>query len=173
MPRYVALLRGINVGGVRVPMATLREVAMDLGWSDVSTHLNSCNLLLTADEPPTAVSERLRAGLVESVGVDTPILVRTPAELVDAQARNPFAGEAHDERRVQIAFVADGVTLDGLEPLSSDGPEEVALGARELFLHYPDGLARSRLDLKLVERWVGGHATTRGTRTVRGLIERT
>ncbi len=168
--RYVALLRGVNVGGVRVPMATLREVATDLGWTDVSTHLNSGNLLLSSDEPAAEVGDRLRSGLLDAVGVDTPVVVRTPAQLADALARNPFTDD--DERKVQIAFLADAVELDRLEPPPIDGPERIAPGSSELFLHYPDGLGRSKLDLTVVERWVGGTATMRGVRTVRSLIER-
>ena len=64
-------------------MATLRDVATSLGWDDVSTHLNNGNLLFSTDDSAPTVAKRLRAGLADTPGVDTPVLVRSPRQPTD------------------------------------------------------------------------------------------
>lgn len=174
MSTHVALLRGVNVGGVRVPMARLRELAADLGWSDVATHLNSGNLLLSTDESTTVVGERLEKALRAEFGRPLPVLVRTPAELEAAlAAARPLFPEA-DEKRLHLAFLSADPGKDADEKLGEVPPEEHARASTgtEMVLHYPQGLGRSKLTLDLLERRLGVTATVRGLGTVAGLIER-
>jgi uncharacterized protein (DUF1697 family) len=170
MATHVALLRGVNVGGVKVPMAELRETATQLGWSDVATHLNSGNVLLTTDEDAATVESRLAAALEERYGRPLPVMARTPEELAGALERHPFADE--DDKHRHIGFLAAAAAADWRERLGDVSPEAVEVDGREAFLHYPDGLGRSKLTPAVLERGLGVPMTVRGVRTVAGLIER-
>ncbi len=172
MATHAALLRAVNVGGVKVAMAQLREIASALGWTDVATYLNSGNLLLTTSEDTATVARRLEAALAERYGRDVPVMVRTPDELRSVLDRVPFRGDAYDERRLQVAFSAGAPSASA--PPRVDGPdgEEGIVDGRETFLHYPNGLGRSKLTNAVLERALGVSVTVRGARTVAGLLER-
>jgi uncharacterized protein (DUF1697 family) len=172
---HVALLRGVNVGGVRVPMARLRELATGLGWSDVATHLNSGNLLLSTDEPADTVAARLEEALRAEFGRTLPVLVRTPAQLEAALAGVRPAFPDAEEKRLHLAFLSADPGADADERLGDVPPEEharLASTGTEMVLHYPDGMGRTKLTLDLLERRLGVTATVRGLGTVAGLIAR-
>lgn len=172
MTRYVALLRGINVGGHRkVPMADLRDLATDLGWKSVTTHLNSGNLIFTADSPPDELITRLEQGISDRFGFAVPVVLRNAAQLDAALARNPFGDR--EPKQVQFAFLAttpDDAVRDRLT-VSASAVEEWDLVGDVLFIDYRGGLARSKLAAGL-DRVLGVLATSRNLRTVQALSER-
>ncbi len=172
MATHVALLRAVNVGGLKVAMADLREIARALGWSDVATHLNSGNLLLTSREEPATVGARLEAALADRYAREVPVMVRTPDELASVVERLPFRGDAYDERRLHVAFLAGAPPASTPARIAGDDGEEVVVDGREAFLHYPNGLGRSKLTTAALERALGVAVTVRGVRTVAGLLER-
>jgi uncharacterized protein (DUF1697 family) len=172
---YVALLRGINVGGHRkVPMAELRQVLEGLGYGAVRTYLQSGNAVFTA---PAAASEEYAARVSEALAahfgfaVDT--LVRSAVELRAAAGRCPFPTERLDPAKLAVVFLdrpAAGHPLAGADP-ARWAPDEVRIGERELFGYFPDGMGRSKLGDRL--SWPGAVATTRNWRTVTKLLELT
>jgi uncharacterized protein (DUF1697 family) len=172
MPRYVALLRAVNVGGFKVSMADLRETAEGLGWSDVSTHLNSGNLLFTTSEKAAKAGERLEGALADRYGKPVPALVRTPAELADVLERLPFRGKRYSKGRIQVAFLSSKPKGDARKRADAFDAEEVVVDGREAFIHYPDGVGRSKLTTAALEKALGVTATLRGPKTVAGLVER-
>jgi uncharacterized protein (DUF1697 family) len=153
-------------------MADLRDAARELGWGDVVTYLNSGNLLLTSSEDPQTVGARLEAALADRYSREVPVMVRTPDELASILERLPFRRDAYDERCLQVAFLAGAPP--GSTPSRFDGPdgEEGLVDGREAFLHYPNGLGRSKLTTAALERALGVGVTLRGVRTVIGLLER-
>jgi uncharacterized protein (DUF1697 family) len=176
MPRYVALLRGINVGGHRkVPMARLREVLGEAGFDEVATYLQSGNAVVTAPEAdPQAVAGRIEEAIAGAFGFEVDVLVRSGEELTAVIAANPFAEQAAaDPTRVHASFLADQLdptTLDELET-GRFAPEEVVAGDRVLYLHLPDGIGRSKLAAALTDRRLGTLATARNWRTVEALAD--
>jgi len=174
MTRFVALLRGINVGGHRkVPMARLREVLGEAGFADVATYLQSGNAVVTApDTDPQAVASHIEQAIAAAFGFDVDVLVRSGAELDAVIAANPFAEQAAaDPTRVHASFLADQLdptTLDELE-MGRFAPEKVVAGDRVLYLHLPDGIGRSKLAAALTDRRLGTLATARNWRTVEAL----
>lgn len=169
---HVALLRAINVGGVTVSMARLRELAGDLGWTDVATHLATGNLLLRTSEPAGTVAQRLTEALRAEFARDVPVVVRTPAQLIAAleQVRPIFP---HAEpRRVQVAFLDRDPGADADERLGDFAPDEHLHLGRELALHYPNGQARTKLTTTVIERRLGVVATVRGMGTIEGILAR-
>lgn len=172
MATHVALLRAVNVGGLKVAMADLREVAGALGWADVATYLNSGNLLLATMEDSRTVGERLEAALAERYARHVPVIVRTSEELRSVLERLPFGGDGYDERRLQVGFLADAPSASPPGRIAGTDGEEGVIDGREAFLHYPNGLGRSKLTTAALERALGVVLTVRGVRTVAGLLER-
>lgn len=170
MTSHVALLRAINVGGVSVPMERLRTLATDLGWVDVATHLATGNLLLTTSESADTVAGRLSRALRGEFAREVPVLVRTPAQLADAVERVRPVFPGAEAGRVQVAFLDHDPGPAADERLGPFAPDEhVHLGS-ELALHYPHGLARSRLTTAVIERRLAVVATVRGLRTIEGIL---
>jgi len=172
MATHVALLRAVNVGGLKLAMSELREIAVNSAVSDVATHLNSGNLLLTSSEDPQTVGARLEAALAYRYTREVPVMVRTPDELASVLERLPFRRAAYDERHLQVAFLASAPP--GSTPARIAGPdgEEGLVDGSEVFLHYPNGLGRSKLTTAALERALGVGVTLRGARTLTGLLER-
>ncbi len=174
MERYVALLRGINVGGhTRVPMAELREIATSLGWQDVSTHLNTGNLFFATDhdDDEIALASQLAEVISARLHVAPPILIRTRPEL-DAAAtccRESFPGAP--ERNLVIAFLSTHPEGE-IDDLLRDETEEHHGFERGVALFYPSGQGKSRLDAARLERLLGVTATVRGLLTVEALVKR-
>ena len=172
MATHVALLRAVNVGGFKVAMADLRETARALGWTDVATHLNSGNLLLATDEDSATVGARLEAALADRYGRAVPVMVRTPDELGAVLERLPFRGDSYEERQLHVAFLAGPPAASAPARIEGAEGEQAIVDGREAFLHYPNGLGRSKLTTAALERTLGVAATVRGVRTVAGLLER-
>lgn len=171
MTRYLALLRGINVGKAkRVPMAGLRALAGDLGYADVATHLNSGNLLLTGDDDAATVASRLERGIEERFGLHADVVVRTAGQLAAALSANPFPDG--DPSRVVIAFLAGLPAADAeaeLAALAADD-EPFLLTPTEAYVHFGHGQADSRLAARLAAV-LGVSATARNLRTVAALVD--
>lgn len=173
---YVALLRGVNVGGRRMPMAELREVLAGLGHRQVRTYLQSGNAVFAApaSAAPDAIARELEEAIAERFGFRVPTLVLTAEEVRAAAARCPFDTASLDPSRVLVVFLdrpAGGGPLAGVDP-GSFAPDVYALGEREIFAHFPNGMGRSRLgELLLGTPRPGAVATARNWRTVGKLLE--
>ncbi|RYV50716.1 DUF1697 domain-containing protein [Pengzhenrongella frigida] len=169
---HVALLRAINVGGVTVPMEHLRDLAFELGWTDVITYLATGNLLLSTTQTATAVAERLSAALRAEYAREVPVVVRTPAQLLATLDRvRPVFAHA-EPRRVQVAFLDRDPGPDADELLGAFAPDEHRYLGGELALHYPNGQARTKMTTSAIERRLGVVATVRGVATIEGILVR-
>lgn len=166
--RHVALLRGINVGGGRrVPMEDLRATFEGLGLADVRTYIQSGNVVFTAAAPQGETIERV---IREEFGFPVDVMLRSAQEWAVLVPRNPYPAQAAaDGTRVHVAFLhhePDPARLDALRARSFGEDTWECLG-REVYLHTPNGLGRSKLDLAPL----GQLATVRNWRTVRALGE--
>lgn len=150
MPVYVALLRAINVGGTgKLPMAELKSLCEGLGFADVSTFIQSGNVIFRDGGDQDEIAARLDAALVVRLGKPPGVFLRRPAELAAIAETNPFA--AMEPNRVLVSFFAEPVPEDALYGLvAPDGEEVVALG-REIFVHYPIGSGRSKIKLPILK----------------------
>jgi len=165
MPVYVALLRAINVGGTgKLPMAELKSLCEGLGFADVSTFIQSGNVIFRDGGDQEEIAARLDAALAQRLGKPSGVFLRRPGELAAIAKANPFA--AMEPNRVLVSFFAEPVPEDALHGLvAPDGEEVVALG-REIFVHYPIGSGRSRLKLPILKT-----GTSRNISTVTRLAE--
>lgn len=148
--RWAALLRAVNVGGRKLPMADLRRFAGDLGFTDVATLLASGNLIFTSAETDAAALElRLEEAVAAAFGLRTEFLLRNAQDLAGVIAANPFADAARDRpSRLLVHFCREPVPDDYATALSADNPgsERIAGHGRELYVDYADGVGVSALD---------------------------
>ena len=164
MIAYVALLRGVNLGKRRLKMEDLRKVGAGLGLEKPKTYIASGNFLFRSEKREAALKAELEAAIAEHMGAKVGIMIRTANELAAVLEANPFADE-------QPSFVV-AIFLDAAPPADSpkaaksvDG-ERIALGKREIYVHYPRGQGQSRLAIP-----AAGHGTARNMNTVAKLAE--
>ena len=176
MTAHVALLRAVNVGGRnRIPMPALRQALEDRGLAEVSTVLQSGNVVFEAAGSEAAVAEAIRAAITTTFGFDAAVLVRTAAQLAAVAVANPFLaeGEARDPTTLHVAFLDRTPTAVAAARLDEERspPDAFELRGREVYLSYPNGSGRSRLTLGYLERLLAVEATARNWRTVLRLAE--
>lgn len=174
MTTYVALLRGINVGGRnRLPMDELRELLEDLGLGEVRTYIQSGNVVFEAeDADPSRLADRVRAAIGESHGFEPRVVVRGAAEVEHAVEANPFPEAESEPKTLHLYFLAaepEDPDLDALEALAKES-ERYALQGDVVYLHAPDGVGRSKLAAR-AEGPLGVAATGRNWRTVTRILE--
>ncbi len=174
MSNFVALLRGINVGGKHsVPMAELRAVCLALGWTEVVTYIQSGNVRFRAVGVEDVLASKLATALAERFGFAVPVVVRSGASLRASLAANPFAAEGSDPALGMIAFMSSVPGADRaatLDPNRSP-PDRFSVVGADVFLHLPNGAARTKLTVDWLERHLGGTATMRNLRTVAALAD--
>jgi uncharacterized protein (DUF1697 family) len=166
----VAFLRGVNLGGQRsVSMPRLVEIAEGLGYEDVWTYLRTGNLVLTTGRAARTVERELAAALAEEHGTDVDVTVRTAAQLEEVLEGNPFPDGSAS--RVTVAFLTADPPADVEARLAevATAAEPYEVRGREVWVHYGDGQARSRLAAGF-SRVVGVSATTRTIGTVARLV---
>lgn len=168
--RRVVLIRGINVGGRRkLPMAVLREACEAAGCRNVTTYIQSGNVVLDSTLPPTELGTRLEAAIGQAVGFSPRVIVRTGDELRHVVASNPFTDA--DEATLHVGFMDAEPSAAAVASLPREGyaPERWELRGLELYLHLPTGLGRSQLMALPLERRLGVAVTVRNWRTLRRL----
>jgi len=172
MKRHIALLRGINVGKAkRVPMADLRALMEGLGHANVRTLLNSGNAVFDARAgTPAAHAKALRAAILDELGVDCEVIVKTAADLEAAVAEHPLRRHANDDARLLVMFAQEASTLAGLKPLESTdwAPEAFAVGSQAAWLWCANGIIESRV-AKAVGKMLKHRGTARNWATVEKL----
>ena len=171
MARYVALLRGVNLGPTRkISMPQLRELATELGYADVATYIASGNLILSTDKEAATIERELTGAIHTTFGHRVDVTVRTPAELERVLADNPYPDG--NPSQVTVAFLTGPVAptaADKVAALAVEG-ERYAFGDREIYVDYAHGIGNSKLAAKFSAA-VGVGATVRNVRTVEKLLE--
>ena len=167
MTSYVALLRGINVGkGNRVPMADLRALLCELGYSDVVTLLNSGNAVFCASSAPSAAhAKRIALAITGKFGLDISVIVKSAAEFAAVVQGNAQAN-ATDHSQLFAVFAQEAEALDGLTTLTPlvVPPEVFSIGPHAAYLHCAGGVLKSKAGAALLGK-VGRSVTTRNWAT--------
>ena len=141
--RFIALLRAVNVGGTgKLPMDALRALCADAGFENAQTYIASGNVVFDWAGTAEDAAEALEARLQIYAGAPVGVFVRSGAELEAVLAANPYA-EAKGNQ-LGVLFVDATPSLEGL---AGQADEEIALGAREIYIHFPSGMGRSKLKL--------------------------
>jgi uncharacterized protein (DUF1697 family) len=173
MATWIVLLRGVNVGGAnRLAMSDLRNLVATLGHTDVSTYIQSGNIVMTsARSDRETIAEEMCAGIATSFGHKVSAVLRTPDELRAALAANPFASD--EGTRVLITFLSAAPSPDDIAVLERDRfvPDQFEVLGSELYGYYPNGAGRSKMTLDYFEKRLHVHGTARNLNTVAKLID--
>ncbi len=167
---FVALLRGVNVGGRNiVPMADLRSLCLDLGWTDVATYIQSGNVLFESRMKAGVLERKLEKGIEDRFGISTPVVVRSATEWEGLMRGNPFPGASVDEPNLVMAALSKkSAAPDAAEALAryAVNGEAVVQAADALWIHFPQGSGRSKITPTVLDRVVASPVTMRNWRTV-------
>lgn len=174
MTVYVALLRGVNVGGNTLKMERLRELSGELGIEDARTYLQSGNLVFKARGAAAQWAKALERKLAGATRLPVTVIVRSEAKLGKIVAANPFLREKGiDLARLHVTFLSQEPVAAGLDKLSAipAGADRFRALGSEIYLHCPNGYGISKLSNTAIEKALALRATTRNWNTVRELHE--
>ncbi|MEZ4302811.1 MAG: DUF1697 domain-containing protein [Polyangiaceae bacterium] len=165
MAVFVALLRAVNVGGTgKLPMADLVKLCEKAGLQSPKTYIQSGNVVFGTKGTEAKVKATLEKALTEKLGKPAGVLVRTGPELRKVLADNPFKEAAPN--RVLVMFLDTAPPKDSLEGVATPAGERLALGAREIYIHYPEGQGTSKLKVPFSKE-----GTARNLNTIAKLAE--
>ena len=169
MKTYIALFRGVNVGGTNVlPMKDLVTLLENIGSQNVKTYIQSGNVVFqNQEENPSLLSNKIRVTLKKRHGLEPQVLLLTPEEIDRAIESNPFPEAESEPKTLHVHFLASmpkNPDLGALDSIKSDR-ERFALKDRVFYLHTPDSIGRSKLAAN-AEKLLGVALTARNWRTV-------
>ena len=172
---YLALLRGINVGGKNIlPMKDLAEFFIESGCTEVRTFIQSGNVIFRASPSlGSRAADLVAAKIKNRFGHQPPMVLRTDAELEAAITNNPFISADADENHLHVMFLADKptpVAVKALDPNRSP-PERFLVVGREIYLCLPNGAGKSKLTNAYFDSKLDTISTLRNWRTVTKLNE--
>lgn len=166
MAIYIALLRGINVGGnTTFPMAELKAICEETGFKNVRTYIQSGNVLYESDLPEEQQVKVLEEAIKASKQKHIPVMIRSTEEMEAMLTRNPFPDAL--PKQVGVLFLTNPVPNDLFKDVIIEGREEVVVSGREIYIHYPDGMGRSKLKFPPMPE----QGTMRNMNTVTKLVQ--
>ena len=176
MSLFIALLRGVNVGGHgKVAMADLKAMLGDMGFGDPRSLLQSGNLVFDAKagSATESLEKKLHAEIVKRFALNTELFVRTPKEWEVLVAESPFKAQAKLDPARLLAWVMktapDKAAIDALRA-ANKGPEKLEVRGRTLYIYFPDGQGNSKLALGLLDKHMPSRGTGRNWNTVLKLL---
>jgi uncharacterized protein (DUF1697 family) len=162
MTSFVALLRAVNVGGTgKLPMSDLKEICEELGFGAVRTYIASGNVVFTSRKSEAAIKAALEQRLETYAGKPVGALVRTAAEMAQVFADNPFPKAAPN--RTMAVFLDRAPPADTLAGIRGQRDEQVRPGRREIYIHYGQGMAASKLVIAAAESGTARNMNTVAT----------
>jgi uncharacterized protein (DUF1697 family) len=162
---YIALLRAVNVGGTgKLPMAELKAMCSKLGFGNPRTYIASGNVVFESKATAAKVKSQLETRLNTYAGKPVGVAIRTRPEMAAVLAHNPFP-DAAPNRTVAI-FLDAPPPANALETVAGRRNEQIALGKREIYVHYGDGMATTRLRIP-----AAATGTARNMNTIAKLTE--
>ncbi|NGM84322.1 DUF1697 domain-containing protein [Paenibacillus sp. 7124] len=174
MGKYIALIRGINVGGNKiVKMQDLKTMLQSLGFQKVKTYIQSGNVALDGgDTDAEAVRGSIEKGISDTFGFDASVIIRTAEEVKAVIANNPFElTEPEEFKRLYVSFLAGELTEEALERLRpyEDGVDKLRVIGKEMYILYSTKVSDSPLFKVPLEKIMGVSATSRNWNTVNKL----
>jgi uncharacterized protein (DUF1697 family) len=176
MPVIVSLLRGVNVGPHnRIKMDALRNLYESLGMQDAQTYVQSGNVVFRSKEKDLAkLRSRIEAGIEKMFGFRPDVILRTTAEMREAIQKNPFAKRRGIEpSKLLVTFLAEEPGVEARKKISEiqADPEELYLAGRELYVYFPNGMARPKVNWMSVVKALKTTGTGRNWNSTIKLLE--
>ena len=148
MTAFVALLRAVNVGGRQLAMADLKRIAGELGLDNPTTYIASGNLLFASRKSERELKKALETAIENHMGKPVGVMIRTARDMAAVAAANPFADQPGS--RVVAIFLDASPPKDTVTAAKNVADERIALGRREIYVHYPNGQGPSKLKIPAV-----------------------
>jgi uncharacterized protein (DUF1697 family) len=176
MVRYVAFLRGVNVGGRGTfPMADFKRLLEQVGATAVKTHLNSGNAVFSSAKKAAEIESELHKAIVNDLGRPVDVVVRTDAQLRTVVENDPFRGVANDGAKYVVLFLTGTPEKAAVEDLQNRAaeyaPEQFIHEGSEFYVWCPEGLRDAKLPIALGGKRIGVAATARNWNTVKRMLE--
>lgn len=172
---FITLLRGINVSGQKlIKMSELKILFEDLGFTQVTTYIQSGNVVFKSKKRNlNDIEGEIQRGLKSKFNFDVQVFVITSDELENIISNNPFIKKNKEEAKLYVTFLSkipDAEKLDVLSKFNFE-TEEYRVYRRNIFLHFPNGYGKAKLNNNLIEKKLGLFATTRNWNTMINLSE--
>jgi uncharacterized protein (DUF1697 family) len=165
MTKYIALLRAVNVGGTgKLPMTELKSMCDSSGFINARTYIASGNVVFESKLSEAQVKAKLEKCLATYAGKPVEVMVRTGSEMAAVLAKNPL--KSRPANQTVAIFLDERPPRDTLKTVTGQAGEEVALGAREIYVFYGQGMGRSKLKIPAAK-----NGTARNMNTVAKLAE--
>jgi len=174
MGRYVAMLRGVNVGGKQIKMTALSALFSDLGYDDVVTYIQSGNVVFTSSSRGAdALTRAIEGRIMRDLRMDVRVLLRSRADLERVQRANPLLRTGADPAKLHVTFLATkpAPALVRAAGELDFGADEFRVVGREVYVHCPNGYGRTKINNKFFEKKLQAAATTRNWNTVNKLLD--
>jgi uncharacterized protein (DUF1697 family) len=167
---YVAFLRGVNLGpSNKISMPSLRDMAEDLGYTDVATYINSGNLIVSSPKKAATVEREIADGIKQTFGRPIDVAVRTAAQLRKILAENPYP--EGNPSQVTVAFLTKTAAKDAKDKVAAVAKdyEPFTFSGQQVYVNYSKGIGRSKLAEKFSDI-IGVSSTVRNIRTVEKVL---
>jgi len=176
MPRYVSILRGINVSGKnKIKMNELADLYRSLKYTAVETYIQSGNVVFESPAGSNlAIASRIEEGIHKNFGLQVPVIVRSKPEFRKIVSRNPFVSRSGiDPAYLHVTFLERQPKQESLATFAPSGlgADDYVVDASEVYLYCPGGYGKTRLSNTFLEKQLGVSATTRNWKTVSVLNE--
>ncbi len=173
--KYVALLRGINVGGKHmIKMETLRATFSSLGFENVKSYINSGNLIFeTAKTNDGKLAKKVHDAIKKDFGFEISVIVRSMAEIGEIIANNPYDGQFEKNKDLHVFFLEQELSLENTLLLleKNSDLEMIAVNGRTIYYLLRISIVDSLLGKGFVDKKLKVAATARNWRTVKTLAE--
>ncbi len=174
MPTNIALLRGINVSGQKIiPMAVLRDLCTKLGFSDVTTYIQSGNIVFKSDKKPASIQKSIKDAIAKKFKFDVDVFVYTIGELKKIVVHCPYdESKLSENEKIHFTLLSALPDKQGIEKLKSiDDADEFNIAGTTMYLLTRNGYGNTRFNNVFVEKTLKVRATTRNFNTMKRLIE--
>ena len=177
MQTYIAILRGINVGGKKIiKMTDLVKLFDNLGYFNIRTYIQSGNVIFEADDDKYLIHGYLEQSIMETFGFEVPLILISKNELQELIDKNPFIKNTISEiDNLHATFLntfPDALNIKGLETIDFS-PDKFMIIDKCLYLKCSGKYSDSKLTNTFIEKKLKVRATTRNWKTVMKLIELT
>jgi len=175
MKKFIALLRGINVSGQKkIKMSDLKLLFDDLGFQNVETYIQSGNVIFSSIEKSVKKLElKISSGIKRKYGFDVRVLVIKPDEIEYVIKNNPFIKKKKATEKLYATFLADIPSAENIKKLKTRdySPEEYIIDGKYIYLFFPVGAGKAKLNNNLFENKLKLAATSRNWKTIKALSE--